>query len=180
MCRCFGCAQSVYLESSCTHSITLQEMDKVADEKTLWSLLMPWELGAWNYMYLKLFGTDNHCNVGRCSFEAGRRHVSVRDVIWLGTTNIGHELVFEHQSQRTNPNHPMDRQEYVRLIEMFRPDVSRCLGVSCYFTWIQPVPIHFQSLRCSLVWPRFYHSYRLPTRRKWQSRLRHYFLSVER
>lgn len=99
------------------------------DEKALWSLLMPWELGT-----LKWALSDILClirRVGRCSFEAGRRHVNVRNVIWLGTANIGHELVFEHQLERSDPEAPMSRQEYVGLVEMFRPDVSRCLGVSC-------------------------------------------------
>jgi hypothetical protein len=69
--------------------------------------------------------------LGRCSFEAGRKHVNVRNVIWLGTANIGHELVFEHQLERSDPESPMSRQEYIGLVELFRPDVSKCLGVSC-------------------------------------------------
>lgn len=79
---------------------------------------------------IKPYLTDDG-STGRCSFEAGRRHVNVRNVIWLGTANVGHQLVFDHQEQRMDPDSPMGRQEYVRLVELFRPDVSKCLGVSC-------------------------------------------------
>lgn len=89
----------------------LQEIDKVVDEKTLFSLLMPWELG-------------------RCSFAAGQRHVNARSVIWIATANTGHQLVFDHQSQRADPDSAMDRKEYMELINLFRPDVTECLGVS--------------------------------------------------
>jgi hypothetical protein len=88
-----------------------QEIDKVVDEKTLFSLLMPWELG-------------------KCSFAAGQRHVNARNVIWIATANTGHQLVFDHQAQRTDPGAPMDRKEYVELINMLRPDATKCLGVS--------------------------------------------------
>ena len=80
------------------------------DEKALWSLLMPWELG-------------------RCSFEAGSRHVDVRNVVWLGTSNIGHDLVFSHHESRKNPEAPMTREEYVELMALLRPKVSERLGV---------------------------------------------------
>lgn len=88
-----------------------QEIDKVIDEKTLFSLLMPWELG-------------------RCSFVAGQRHVNARNVIWIATANTGHRLVFDHQAERTDPDAPMDRKEYIDLINLLRPDVTNCLGVS--------------------------------------------------
>lgn len=91
--------------------VVLDEIDKIVDEKAIWSLLMPWELG-------------------RCSFTAGQRHVNVQNVVWLGTSNIGNELVFEYQSRRLNPESSMDQQEYANLVAMFRPDVSRCLGPS--------------------------------------------------
>lgn len=91
--------------------ITPQEIDKVVDEKTLFSLLMPWELG-------------------KCSFAAGQRHVDARNVIWIATANTGHQLVFDHQAQRAGPDTPMDKKEYVELINLLRPDVTECLGVS--------------------------------------------------
>jgi hypothetical protein len=71
-----------------------QEIDKVIDEKTLFSLLMPWELG-------------------KCSFVAGQRHVNARSVIWIATANTGHQLVFDHQTQRADLDASMDRKEYI-------------------------------------------------------------------
>ena len=76
---------------------------------------MPWELG-------------------RCSFGAGQRHVDVSKVIWLGTSNIGHDLVFEHQTQRVEPTAAMSREEYVDLMGLLRPQVSDRLGVSIYLS----------------------------------------------
>lgn len=72
---------------------------------------MPWELG-------------------KCSFAASQRHVNARNVVWIATANTGHQLVFDHQTQRTDPNTPMDRKEYIELINLLRPDVTACLGVS--------------------------------------------------
>ena len=95
-----------------------QEIDKVVDEKTLFSLLMPWEHG-------------------KCSFAAGQRHVNARNVIWIATANTGHQLVFDHQAQREDSDAPMDRKEYMELINLFRPDVTECLGVS------EPVNLSF-------------------------------------
>ncbi|KAG8217789.1 hypothetical protein J3R82DRAFT_5952 [Butyriboletus roseoflavus] len=91
--------------------VVLDEIEKVEDQKALWSLLMPWELG-------------------RCSFEAGKRHVDARNVIWLGTSNIGHELVFAHHENRAEPDNRMSQEEYLELTGMLRPYVSRCLGAS--------------------------------------------------
>jgi len=88
-----------------------QEIDKVVDEKTLFSLLMPWEHG-------------------KCSFAAGQRHVNARNVIWIATANTGHQLVFDHQTQREDSDAAMDRKEYMELITLLRPDVTECLGVS--------------------------------------------------
>ena len=88
-----------------------QEIDKVIDEKTLFSLLMPWELG-------------------KCSFIAGQPHINARNVVWIATANTGHQLVFDHQLQRADPEAPMDRKEYMELINLLRPDVTKCLGVS--------------------------------------------------
>ncbi|KAJ3555793.1 hypothetical protein NM688_g2379 [Phlebia brevispora] len=91
--------------------VVLDEIEKTEDEKFLSSLLMPWELG-------------------RCSFEAGKRHVDVSKVIWLGTSNVGHDLVFEHQASRPNPEEPVSREEYIELIGLLRPKVSERLGPS--------------------------------------------------
>lgn len=71
---------------------------------------MPWELG-------------------RCAFEANGRHVDVRNVVWLGTSNIGHDLVFEHHEARAQPDEVMPREEYVALMGLLRPRVSKGLGV---------------------------------------------------
>ncbi|KAL4263752.1 AAA+ ATPase domain-containing protein [Pleurotus pulmonarius] len=91
--------------------VVLDEIEKTEDPKTLHSLLMPWELG-------------------RCSFEAGSRHVDVRNVIWLGTSNVGQELVFDHHATRAEPETLMSREEYVQLMALLRPRVSDQLGTS--------------------------------------------------
>ncbi|KAI0340034.1 P-loop containing nucleoside triphosphate hydrolase protein [Trametopsis cervina] len=91
--------------------VVLDEIEKTENDKVLSSLLMPWELG-------------------RCSFEAGHRHVDVSKVIWLGTSNIGHDLVFEHHSSRASPDETMSREEYVDLMGLLRPIVSDRLGPS--------------------------------------------------
>lgn len=72
---------------------------------------MPWELG-------------------RCLFEAGNRHIDVHNVVWLGTSNIGHDLVFKHHESRAHPDKLMAREEYVELMGLLRPLVSERLGVS--------------------------------------------------
>ncbi|KAJ3576879.1 hypothetical protein NP233_g128 [Leucocoprinus birnbaumii] len=90
--------------------VVLDEIEKT-DEKTLWSLLMPWELG-------------------RCLFEAGSRQIDVRNVVWLGTSNIGHDLVFKHHESRARPDELMGREEYVELMSLLRPLVSERLGAS--------------------------------------------------
>jgi len=91
--------------------VVLDEIEKVEDPKALYSLLMPWELG-------------------RCSLEVGKRHVDLTKVIWLGTSNIGHNLVFEHCDSRPDPSKPITREEYRDLMDLSRPPVSECLGAS--------------------------------------------------
>ncbi|KAI6045623.1 P-loop containing nucleoside triphosphate hydrolase protein [Pisolithus marmoratus] len=91
--------------------VVLDEIEKTEDQKALWSLLMPWELG-------------------RCSLGAGTRHVDVHNVIWLGTSNIGHELVFEHHRNRPEQDELLTCEEYLQLMEALRPRVSECLGAS--------------------------------------------------
>jgi len=71
---------------------------------------MPWELG-------------------RCAFEANGRHIDVRNVVWLGTSNVGHGLVFEHHEARAQPDEIMSKEEYVELMGLLRPRVSERLGV---------------------------------------------------
>ncbi|KIM86341.1 hypothetical protein PILCRDRAFT_816275 [Piloderma croceum F 1598] len=91
--------------------VVLDEIEKTEDEKALWSLLMPWELG-------------------RCSVEAGKRHIDVRNVIWLGTSNVGEDLVFDYDASRHNPETATTREEYIELISLLRPRVSARLGAS--------------------------------------------------
>ncbi|KAJ7193846.1 hypothetical protein GGX14DRAFT_587860 [Mycena pura] len=90
--------------------VVLDEIEKV-DEKTLWSLLMPWESG-------------------RCSLEANSRHIDVRNVIWLGTSNVGHEVISEHHDSRALPDELMSREEYVELMRLVRVPVSNHMGPS--------------------------------------------------
>ncbi|KAF8624122.1 hypothetical protein AX15_006031 [Amanita polypyramis BW_CC] len=91
--------------------VVLDEIEKTEDEKALWSLLMPWELG-------------------RCSIEAGSRHVDVRNVVWLGTSNIGHDMILKYQNTREHPEEPTSQQEYTELMGLLRPKVSERLGAS--------------------------------------------------
>ncbi|KAL5532831.1 hypothetical protein ACEPAF_4605 [Sanghuangporus sanghuang] len=91
--------------------VVLDEIDKNEDERTLWSLLSPWELG-------------------RCSIDSGRRHIDARNVIWLGTSNIGQNLVFEHHTARIEPDAVMSKAEYRELMNSLRPLVTEKLGTS--------------------------------------------------
>ncbi|KAI5122213.1 hypothetical protein M0805_002702 [Coniferiporia weirii] len=91
--------------------VVLDEIDKNEDDRTLWSLLAPWELG-------------------RCSIDAGRRHIDVRNVIWLGTSNIGQDLVFEHYDSRKDSNTMISKAEYRELMNLLRPRVTERLGTS--------------------------------------------------
>ncbi|KAF7314072.1 C3H1-type domain-containing protein [Mycena chlorophos] len=91
-------------------AVILDEIEKV-EEKTLWSLLMPWESG-------------------RCSFEANSRHVDVRNVVWLGTSNVGTDVIMEHHAKRPRPDELMSREEYVQLMKLVREPVSRQMGAS--------------------------------------------------
>jgi ATP-dependent Clp protease ATP-binding subunit ClpA len=75
---------------------------------------MPWELG-------------------RCSIEPGSRHIDVRNVVWLGTSNVGHDTAFEYQYARANPQQPFSREEYTELMGLVRPKLSDRLGVSTFY-----------------------------------------------
>ena len=63
---------------------------------------MPWELG-------------------RCSLKAGDRHVDVRNVVWIGTSNVGHDLVFEFEPVSRGSDGSMSRADYVKLTDLLRP-----------------------------------------------------------
>lgn len=72
------------------------------------------------------------CLTGRCSLEAGKRHVDARNIIWLGTSNIGHELVFGYHENRSEQDKQMTRED-LELTGLLRPRVSHCLGVCPLF-----------------------------------------------
>ncbi|KAG6906517.1 hypothetical protein DXG01_013482 [Tephrocybe rancida] len=91
--------------------VVLDEIEKTHGESPLWALLMPWEHG-------------------RCTFEANGRLVDVRNVVWLGTSNIGQDLVFEHHNARALPDELMSKGEYTELMALLRPRVSERLGTS--------------------------------------------------
>ena len=97
---------------------------------------MPWEYGECMLGMAKERSVAHAPPAGRCSFEAGYRHVDVSKVIWLGTSNIGHDLVFEHQDKRPAPETQLSREEYVDLMGLLRPRVSERLGVS---HWLLPL-----------------------------------------
>jgi len=82
----------------------------------------------------KYFGGRSQFNsftcLGRLSIESSSRHIDVRNVIWLGTSNVGHDLVFEYDASRPDPNQTMPREEYVELMGLLRPRLSERLGVS--------------------------------------------------
>ncbi|KAI0034039.1 P-loop containing nucleoside triphosphate hydrolase protein [Vararia minispora EC-137] len=91
--------------------VVLDEIEKVNDPKVLYPLLMPWELG-------------------RCSLKAGDRHVDVRNVVWIGTSNVGHDLVFQYECLAYGPDGTMSRNDYLKLTDQLRPLVSERLGAS--------------------------------------------------
>jgi hypothetical protein len=98
------------LHTNYSQLLSSQEIEKTADEKILWSLYLPWELG-------------------RCAIESSGRQVDVRNVIWLGTSNIGHDLIFQYQELRRSPEELMSREEYLEVMGQLRPKVSERLGV---------------------------------------------------
>lgn len=74
---------------------------------------MPWELG-------------------RCSIDAGSRHIDVRNVVWLGTSNIGHDMILKYQEARKCPQEPFCQEEYAEMMGLLRPRVSERLGVGFF------------------------------------------------
>lgn len=126
---------------------SIQEIEKTENETILSSLLMPWELGMLRF---KIICSHAYECSGRVSFEAGHRHVDCSKVIWLGTSNIGHDLVFEHQATRLAPKDAMTRDEYVDLMRMLRPKVSDRLGVCIVGSpSIIPISLENSSPHCS-------------------------------
>jgi hypothetical protein len=116
--------------------MNLQEIEKVTDPSVLYSLLMPWELG-------KSVAASNFCSrfltsavPGYCSPLVDRHRIDVRQVIWLGTSNIGHELIFEFCGSLPGTN--VTREEYLELAQLLRPTVSQGLGV-CKFPSESPM-----------------------------------------
>ena len=105
--------------------MNLQEIEKVEDPKVLYSLLMPWEFGksvsGLNSFFLDVAGS------GRCSLPGDYRQIDVRQVIWLGTSNIGHDLVFEFCGTSSGTN--ITKEEYLELAQLLRPGISHSLGV---------------------------------------------------
>ncbi|KAK7034742.1 hypothetical protein VNI00_012149 [Paramarasmius palmivorus] len=91
--------------------VVLDEIEKTEDAKALWSLLVPWELG-------------------RCTFEANSRTIDVRNVIWVGTSNIGQDIILSYHEARERKNEMMTREEYVELMGIVRPRLSDQLGAS--------------------------------------------------
>jgi len=98
----------------------------VSEPKVLYSLLMPWELGK-SLATLNCRPLPLTLSVLGCSPLADRRHIDVRQVIWLGTSNIGHELIFEFCGSLSGSN--VTREEYLKLAQLLRPCVSQGLGV---------------------------------------------------
>ena len=97
---------------------------------------MPWELGtSIGLLWLACLTAQQ----GRCSLEAGSRHIDVRNVIWLGTSNVGHDLVFSYHASRRKSEELMTREEYAELVQLLRPRVSGCLGVSNNHNRIYPI-----------------------------------------
>ncbi|KAJ3757045.1 P-loop containing nucleoside triphosphate hydrolase protein [Lentinula raphanica] len=90
--------------------VVLDEIEKT-ERKALWSLLVPWELG-------------------RCTFEANSRTIDVRNVIWVGTSNIGNDLILDYHKSLQRPEETLTRNEYVELMATLRPHVSDQLGAS--------------------------------------------------
>ncbi|KAJ3879091.1 P-loop containing nucleoside triphosphate hydrolase protein [Lentinula edodes] len=94
----------------CVVVLDVSEIEKT-ESKALWSLLVPWELG-------------------RCTFEANSRTIDVRNVIWVGTSNIGNALILDYHKSLRRPEEMLTRNEYVELMGTLRPHVSEQLGAS--------------------------------------------------
>jgi hypothetical protein len=67
--------------------------------------------------------------LGRCSFEGNSLNIDVRNVIWLATSNIGHELIPQFCEERSVKDRVISREEYVDLMKQLRPVVSDLVGV---------------------------------------------------
>ena len=69
-------------------------------------------------------------------------------MVWLGTSNIGHDLVFEFC--RTLSGASVSPEEYLELIRLLRPKASECLGVR-RTTFIKCVPTNLIIAQASLI-----------------------------
>lgn len=85
-------------------------------------------LGIWYLGLLRLIRWLN-TGIGRCSFDANSRTIDVRKVVWIATSNIGHEAVPRYCRERENPEVSLSRDEYVKLMDDLRPQVLDGLGV---------------------------------------------------
>ncbi|ETW86210.1 hypothetical protein HETIRDRAFT_438656 [Heterobasidion irregulare TC 32-1] len=88
--------------------VVLDEIEKVQDPKVHYSLLPAFE--------------------GRYFLHGPNRLVDMRNVVWLGTSNLGDQYVFEYQSTLSNPTAAMSREEYLDLIGLMRTKVTDQLG----------------------------------------------------
>jgi hypothetical protein len=55
--------------------------------------------------------------------------VDMRQVIWVATSNIGAQLVSDHDAGRLEPGAPLARAEYGELMRLARQQASERLGV---------------------------------------------------
>ncbi|KAF8582296.1 P-loop containing nucleoside triphosphate hydrolase protein [Ramaria rubella] len=90
--------------------IVLDEMEKVDDPKSLNPLLLPWD-------------------IGRCSLEQ-KKHTDTSQAIWIATSNLGQQLIFEHVKQWGHPDTPPTRVEYTQLATAVRRRIAEVLGAS--------------------------------------------------
>lgn len=120
---------------------------------------MPWELGK------SVVGLNapfpNVGGLGRCSLPAEHRQIDVRRVIWLGTSNIGHDLVFKCYGP--SPGKTVTREEYLELAQLLRPGISHSLGVrnTTDTLFALSITLDFR-LRSAHVLRRYCHSSLLP------------------
>jgi hypothetical protein len=68
--------------------------------------------------------------------ETDGRPIDTRQVVWIGTSNLSGEIVFQHNEARENENIAMSREDYVELMNVIRPCVAEKLGVCIQFTCI--------------------------------------------
>jgi hypothetical protein len=87
--------------------VVLEEIEKVADALCLHTLLMPWEIG-------KLTTPD------KC--------IDTRHTIWICTTNVGEDIVFDFDADQQAAGTVPTRKEYLKLMTSVRKHLSQRLG----------------------------------------------------